>query len=257
MTTTFGDAGRGLERTDLDGPIMRDPPNAPVATHAGRPRATSSGLLARLEGPGGYYNIGNAVALSSGILVQAMNAPDAEGGLSSAVLTYLVGSSGAAWLTVAMLVFFASGEAYHRAWAGRHVPDARLNRLGDLLSGIGALALTAALVDFGDVAMAAVAGTLLAGGKFGSAVLPAAANRSSFPWSSVLRSAVVLSRFPSLAALGLELLRLAQSSGPAADAVMPAVMFFCFLLWLWADVLLLNGPESGESGRASRGDSDR
>ena len=64
------------------------------------------------------------------------------------------------------MIFCWSGEAYHRAWTGAKAPDPRLNRLGDHLSGIGALALGMALFLSGEPLLAATSGLLHAAGKF-------------------------------------------------------------------------------------------
>ena len=65
----------------------------------------ASALRARMKGPGGYYNM--------------------------AVIEYFAGSHGTVALTLATLVFFWGGEAYHRAWARPDAPDPALNRVGD------------------------------------------------------------------------------------------------------------------------------
>ncbi|MGB3625135.1 MAG: hypothetical protein WA989_04890 [Henriciella sp.] len=205
-------------------------------------------IVERLNGPGGYYNLGNAIALSSGIAFQFVNTPETQDPLAR-VGSYLVGDIGATWLTVSMLFFFASGEMYYRAWAGRQVPDGRLNRRGDLLSGFGAIALTVALIHFGDIALAIVAGTLLAGGKFGTAILPPAVSpvTGRLDLKTWLRVAVVASRVPSLAALSLELARIIHDREPVSNAIMPSIMLACFTLWLWADVLLVRGQRQPSS----------
>ena len=220
-----------------DAPPWRAPEDAPV------PKAFLGG---RLEGPGGMYNLGNAVALFSGLVVQiAQRGTDT--GTMAAVYAYLFGNPGATWLTVAMLIFFVGGEVYHRAWAGRTVPDDRLNRLGDLISSVGALAITAALVYFGDLFLALVAGTLLTGGKLGTAILPVRSTPLNRRMQQGLRGAVVLSRFPSLIALAATVVHIVLSSGTSPmEAILPAIMMFCFGLWLWADLLLLKGAKAAE-----------
>jgi hypothetical protein len=222
-----------------DAPPWRGPAeDAPV---------TKAFLGGRLAGPGGMYNLGNAIALFSGLAVQiAQRGTDT--GPMAAVYAYLFGNPGATWLTVAMLIFFVGGEVYHRAWAGRAVPDQRLNRLGDLISSVGALAITAALVYFGDLLLALVAGTLLTGGKLGTALLPARPTALNHRMQQWLRGAVVLSRFPSLIALAATVVHIVLSSGTSPiEAVLPAIMMFCFGLWLWADLLLLKGAKAVDS----------
>ena len=120
-----------------------------------------------MAGPGGWYNLGNALGLAMGIAVQFADPQGSgmHGGGMAGLFDYFAGSGGAVALTVATLVFFLSGEVYHRAWARPDAPDRRLNRLGAFLSGIGAIALGAALFLFGQPLLAATAGLLHALGK--------------------------------------------------------------------------------------------
>ena len=234
--------------------IPAEVPNPPTHGNQG-PHVTSASprwvtvIRARLTGPGGLYNFGNIIALASGLTLQLMSAHQAVT-VYDAVRAYLIGSPGATWLTVAILVFFMSGEVYHRAWSGK-VPNVRLVRAGDGLSALGAAALTVSLSYFGDQFLAIVAGTLLFGGKFGNAVAPSGAwwvNVPVPPRAStahairfdVLRVAVVLSRFPSLAALGAEIAHHRLDAAPLSNSVLLVIMFLCFLIWLRADLMLLD-----------------
>jgi hypothetical protein len=86
-------------------------------------------LAQRVRGPGGLYNLGNALGLASGLALHVAvtlevttNAGLAHG--ASAVVDYLAGSAGAFSITIAMLIFFWSGERYHMAWANGAPPDA-------------------------------------------------------------------------------------------------------------------------------------
>ena len=211
----------------------------PEPTPASPTKAPPTGLLGgRLAGPGGLYNLGNALALGAGLAVQASAVEtDRPGALLEAVRLYFVGSPGATALTAAILVFFVSGEAYCRAWRGGFPPDQRLNRWGDVLSGIGAVILTAALAAFGDLLLAALSGALLAFGKFGSAFRPEDSRRPD-PWPFRFRLAVLASRFPALAALAAQVLTLLQTGAGPRALIMPAVMFGCYLIWARADLLL-------------------
>ena len=170
----------------------------------------------RLAGPGGYYNVGNAIGLAMGIGLQV---GASAGGMQvetalAAVLDYLAGNTAAAALTVATAVFFWSGEVYHRAWEHGYPPDAGLTRRGDLLSGIGALALGVALFGLGQPLLAATAGLLHAAGKFGSAY-----RWPTGPWPArwpdLWRSAVLASRVPALLAAAIGLLERSRVRGAA------------------------------------------
>ena len=103
--------------------------------------------------------------------------------------------------------------------------------------------LTVALVIFGDILLAIISGVLLAGGKFGSAFVP------DGPLSRRFRQAVLLSRLPAVAALGVEFLREvadATPETPVAAIVMPIVMILSYLIWARADWLLLrSAPAAG------------
>ncbi len=210
---------------------------------AGRAEPRRNPVLARLGGPGGYYNVGNAVALTAGLAVQVAASLDAGGEGMEAVVraarAYLFGSPGATSLTVSILIFFVSGEMYHRAWARGAPPDERANWWGDVLSGVAAVVLTAALVAFGDAVLALLSGVMLAAGKFGSALVPGS-RASRDAW----RLLPLLSRLPALATLALQIVRLAGGGAGAGEMVMPVVMFGCFLLWLRADLLLLAGERA-------------
>jgi hypothetical protein len=87
---------------------------------AGKPTVTRA-VLARLQGPGGYYNIGNPLGLVSGTAVQLIRAAE-QGPIDATqcvrvTLEQFIASPSAVALSLAMLVFFWSGEIYHRAWS--------------------------------------------------------------------------------------------------------------------------------------------
>lgn len=190
---------------------LRSPTGGEIST--GEPRRTAPALLQRMRGPGGLYNVGNAIALSASLTMQVAGSAGSEGALQ-AVRAYLIGSPGATALSLAILIFFASGEAYFRAWSSGFPPDRRLNRWGDLLSGVGAVVLTAALVAFGDLALALLSGAMLAAGKFGNALLPDGGRRGT-----VFRALALWSRVPAVVTLGLQVGRLVEAGvGPAAPS---------------------------------------
>ena len=218
------------------------------------PQSHFAVLFDRMQGPGGYYNVGNFIGLSSGLILQIISMRNAEGtlsGFSDAATIYFIGSPGATALTFAMLVFFCAGELYHRAWKdadGR--PDIRLNRWADFISGIGALLLAVSLTYFGDIWLAITSTVLLAGGKFGSALAPAQgwlvrvesigrrATTESLKFD-VFRMAVVLSRVPAICALAVGMIATGLSgAGFGLGEAQSAILLFCFALWTRADILL-------------------
>lgn len=217
----------------------------PVGGRRQRPYRLRAALAARLRGPGGLYNLGNVVALSTGIALQCAAAAGPSGTDAVAALqSYFFGSPGASWLTLAIAIFLVSGEAYHRAWRRGPLPQMRLNRLGDLLSALGAAALTVSLVHFGDVLLAVASGTLLAGGKLGTAVFPEShgAPKTANRLPALFRGAVILSRAPAILALSVQVLNEFSAPGGAtrfADVIAPAVMLLCYFIWARADLMLL------------------
>ncbi len=198
-------------------------------------------FLQRISGPGGLYNLGNALGLVGGLSFHVAAAMAVAGsGLghgANALVDYFVGSLGATAITMAMLIFFWSGEQYHKAWAHGAPPDGRLNRLGDVSSGWGALALGLGLFLMGHPVLAATAGLMHAAGKFGSA-LPEALLARLPNGPAVFRLTVVGSRIPALVAVLLQL-QTAMAMGEAQPMAASGLLLLCYLLWLKADVALM------------------
>jgi hypothetical protein len=192
-------------------------------------------LRQRLQGPGGWYNLGNGIGLGVGLGLQIGAVGAAQG-----VAGYLAGNASAVALTVATLIFFYSGEVYHRAWANGAPPDARLNRMGDLSSAVGAIALGLALLMLGQPVLALFSGLLHAVGKLGSA-LPYRGARAFWPgnWPDPWRSAVLASRVPAIVAAlyGLWYL-LTHSPAGTADLLMGISLLASYACWTKADLLL-------------------
>jgi len=206
-------------------------------THASSPApqaiAGLTPLRARLAGPGGLYNIGNALGLVGGLgFTIAAAGPGWRNGLSAAQ-NHLAGTGAALLITLAMLVFFWGGEVYHRAWAHGAPPDPALNRQGDLLSGAGALLLGAGLLLTGQPVLALTAGLLHALGKLGSAV-PRLGLGLLTP--DTFRRIVVASRLPALLLVLIQIGAAITAGTPWAPQ---ALLLACYLLWTRADILLL------------------
>jgi hypothetical protein len=198
-------------------------------------------LTQRISGPGGLYNLGNALGLTGGLALHVAAAMAVkEAGLShgaSAVLDYFLGSLGATAITLAMLIFFWSGEHYYRAWANGAPPDARLNRMGDISSGWGALALGLGLFLLGQPVLAATAGLMHAAGKFGSTLPLAVQNRVPYG-PRAFRLTVAASRVPAIVIVLIEMEK-ALIGTPAQPLAASALLLLCYLLWLKADLALL------------------
>ena len=217
---------------------------------------TVSGFVAslrkRLSGPGGFYNIGNAVGLSVGLFLQIRDA--AGEGLSLATSArsagaYFVGNSAAVALTVATVVFFWSGEEYYRAWARGFPPSPQRTRRGDLLSGVGAISLGGGLLLLGNPILAATSGLLHAAGKFGSA-LDLSVLDSNGRWAPVLRDsfrwAVIVSRLPAMLIALIELGAVFgwSHNRDINSVTMPLTLLICYALWAKADLMLLKPSQS-------------
>ncbi len=202
------------------------------------PSTLHHALRDRLRGPGGHYNMGNALGLVVGLTLQ-IGVSDSP---ADAIGAFLAGSGSAIALTLANLVFFLSGEAYHRAWSRGAPPDARLNRLGDLLSGVGAIGLGIGLLILGHPVLALFSGLLHALGKFGSAV-HGDARLAWMPQNcpSPFRVAVLASRLPAIIAAVFGLLALSsQPDVPAADVIATLTLLASYMLWTKADLMLFD-----------------
>lgn len=79
-------------------------------------------LAARLAGPGGCYNVGNALCLATSIALPAMamaaNGVAGSDALAAAALDTLAGNRAAVALTVATGIFFWGGEVARRRTRG-------------------------------------------------------------------------------------------------------------------------------------------
>lgn len=214
-----------------------------IAGFGGRPACGwVQALRCRLKGPGGWYNLGNALGLATGLGVQVAASRPGAGG--QAVLDHLAGSGVALALTGGTLVFLASGEAYHRAWSDPRHPDPRLGRLGDLLSAVGAMGLALAAAAMGQGLLAA-AGAVHVGGKLASAAglpPPPLWPRS---WHDPYRAAVLGSRLPALLGAALATWAGLAAGTPAGpERVVAPILVICYLMWIRADLMLVRGPRS-------------
>lgn len=216
-------------------------------------RGVTAEILSRFRGPGGYYNVGNVIGLISGLALQFAAA--ATSGLSGAdvVVAYFAGSPATVALTAATLIFLISGEMYYRAWRGNG-PDGDLNRLADLLSAAGGVALAISLLYLGQPMLAIFTGLLVVFGKLGSAVFGDEGNAVPFwpwDWPDLFRSMVLAGRLPAIAAAGLELSHQIGIGGGAPSIIQPAVLVLCHLLWMRADFLLFQSSKAAAESELS------
>ena len=202
-------------------------------------------ITARLQGPGGYYNAGNLIGFGTSVWLQLVAAAEARQSGANALLAHLLGSPVSISLTLATTIFMVGGEVYYRAWKDRTVPDARLNRMGDLLSALGALALTYGLAQLGHPVLAVVSGLLIIVGKLGNALFGDGATTPgwSADWGDPFRLAVLLGRLPAIFAISIDLTALVGASldgrPNSSLLVQAAVLALCHVLWIKADLMLL------------------
>ncbi len=195
-------------------------------------------IVSRLVGPGALYNFGNFLALSAGPALQLFQ-DWGQITIFAAVHQHLLASPEAIWLTTSLIMFVVSGEIYHRAYQARPEASLHMIQLGDVASGCAAILLTVALLLLGDLILALIAGGLLAGGKLGNAALPFFGVSNETSIGNALRLAAVASRAPSIATLTWAVAKGIEANAPWDSLVIPAIMILCFLLWLWADLLLM------------------
>lgn len=204
-----------------------------------------SGLGQRLRGPGGLYNLGNAIGFFGGMAASLVNIPAEDFGMSAALAAgtdFVVGSPPATALTLATLIFFWSGEEYHRAFRNGVPPDEAKIRAGDLSSAVGAVLLAFAFLALGNLVLALTAGVMHATGKLGSAWAASRAIEQpgySFRYSTLCREMVLLSRIPATA-MAIKGLMADQAAGATASShIVSGVLLACCLVWAIADIQLL------------------
>lgn len=197
------------------------------------------GLVQRMRGPGGYYNIGNVLALVTGLGLQVAHGVGSGQGALDILVGFVAGSPAAVSFTIASGIFIFSGEMYHRAFRGG-TADRRLTRIADFLSALGAIAITVSLVFLGQVVLGLAAGVLLVSGKLGSALF-GEGGALFWParWADPFRLLVLASRGPALIAPALDLTNQLALGSPPIALIQPVALIVCLLLWGKADLLLL------------------
>ncbi len=226
---------------------MNNTATAPVVAKSASSRSFEklvSGLKGRLHGPGGFYNLGNAFGLLTGLLLHAAHMSSGSQRSTESfyvVFDYLAGSVSSLALTLSMIVFFWSGELYYRAWSRGFPPEPGLNRAGDLWSCWGALALGVGLLLLNQPVLALTAGLLHALGKYGSAKSLPAIKGWPETWPDCWRTIVLASRVPALMAVLIEMtLYTMKGDLLTVSGFGPMTLLVCYLLWLKADLLLLS-----------------
>jgi hypothetical protein len=211
------------------------PPHAAGAVK--KPPGPRRSLRSRMRGPGGWYNAGNAIGISTGLAMHFAAAAESAGA-AQITFGYFAGSSSALAVTMARVFFITAGECYYLAWRRGFPPVARLTVLGDFLSGIAALILGYGLFTLGEPVLAMASGLLQAFGKFGSAF----DTHSRSPKRQLaFRLIVLFSRFPALVLCSLALIRglPAAFEGSWLPAGEAASFLVCYLIWVRADWLLV------------------
>lgn len=208
----------------------------PRVSGADSGQSKRSKINSRMTSPGAIYNLGNGLALAGGTILNLREVWD-QSSIGQALYTHLIGSPEAAWLTMALILFLISGEIYHQGYQ----PGAARSLVawGDFVSGIAAITLTVALVLLGDTAVALLAGFMLTLGKLGCAVAAMFHAQEAGGLMRGLRFMAIASRIPSILALALAVAPVFAGSIPMDAVLLPLLMIVCFLLWFWADLLLL------------------
>lgn len=201
-------------------------------------------ISSRLQGPGGYYNLGNILGLAVALGLQLSAAGNGLGdGVWTTLRGFFAGSPASVSLTACTLVFLVSGEVYRAAWVNGSPPDQRLNRIADLVSAIGAVLLGLSLLLMGQTMLALVSVVLTAGGKLGSAITGDDPRKIPFwplIWPDPMRAAVLIGRAPGLAAPLMNMISQLSQQGVTGELIQPATLFVCYLLWIKADWMLLD-----------------
>ena len=124
------------------------------------------------DNPGKLYNAGNIVALGVGLLDCMVLSQAKLGATFAALNNFFIGSWPAIFTSLAVIFFFINGQKYASAWANGYPPNVHDNKMGDGLSGLGAILIGVGLIGFSQGNLGfylAIITTLLhAGGKFGS-----------------------------------------------------------------------------------------
>jgi hypothetical protein len=204
-------------------------------------------LRVRMRGPGGLYNLGDVLGFGVGLatsIAEARSGQDPTTALAGAE-DFVAGTPAAAAFTAATAIFLWGGEQYHQAWKNGFPPDPGKNRLGDLASGVGAIALGFGLAMLGSPILAATSGLLHAAGKFGSALgierdfVLAGQTVSA---KRLCRGSVLLSRVPAVWVAIASIVGsfgLASTGDAVPQSILPATMLVCYGLWAIADIQLM------------------
>lgn len=199
----------------------------------------------RMRDPGVLYNLGNSVGFVVGLAVAlGINAPGNEDAtLWGRATGHVAGSPAAAALTTATAVFFWGGIVYMKAWSNDTSPDPRLNRWGDVLSGVGAIILGIGLIILGNPWLAASAGAMHALGKFGSALGSAAALQEALFSERIgafCKDLVLMSRVPAILAGAAGLWREFTLQESMQGLLLALSFMTCCIIWAAADWMLLS-----------------
>ncbi len=195
--------------------------------------------------PGALYNLGNVLGFVVGLAVAlGMSASDDVNTTHwDRAMAHVMGSPAAVALSTATAVFFWGGILYGRAWSNGSLTDPKLNRWGDVLSGVGAAILGIGLIMLGNPWLAASAGAMHALGKFGSALAstePSQQALISERTGAFFKDLVLMSRVPAILAAAVALweeLTIPQST----QGLLLALTFVaCCIIWATADWMLLS-----------------
>jgi hypothetical protein len=187
--------------------------------------------------PGSLYLLGNLLGLFVGSAVTVAQSRESS---TTALETFFAGNEAAVALTVASLIFFFSGASYHKAWASSGGARVKLVRLGDLLSGFGAILLGLSLGLVSLPVWGLASASLHAVGKLGSAILgPRTGGLGGLIYRGT-RWTVFCSRGVGLIATFSTVAGDGRSSAEGGNLLVTGTLAVCYLIWASADFLLLS-----------------
>jgi hypothetical protein len=195
--------------------------------------------------PGALYNLGNVLGFAVGLaLALGMSASgEVHTTYWDRAMAHVMGSPAALALSSATAVFFWGGILYGRAWSNGSLTDPKLNRWGDVLSGIGAAILGVGLMILGNPWLAASAGAMHALGKFGSALAgtePSQQALISERTGAFFKDLVLMSRVPAILAAAVALVEEFTIPLSAQGLLLALTFVACCIIWATADWMLLS-----------------
>lgn len=192
-----------------------------------------------LQNPGLLYNCGNLVSILAACADCILAAKIAGQSSELNFIDYFFGTWPAIFTSLAVAVFFTSGNQYSLAWKNGFPPDQNRNAQGHLLSALGALLIGIALLGLAQnqlaVFLASITTALHVSGKLGSWAAP--------KYDAQFKIMPLLSRTTYVATLALDIIAQIQHTESTdiliAKLILPSCLIAATFLWARADWLLM------------------